>query len=1591
MSYMQSRAKWFGFSAILFFLVSCAQLNPPLTQSPQLNHSIKKSQLRFVVGLEEPLVATKETLTEENRAIGQAIANFRENGTAEPFEDYIRQFPDSGWNMSIQTNLGLIYYREGYFSKALKAWHDAWENGRYATERRARALTDRAVGEYARMHARLGHKEELETLFVDLGERAVSGPATELITGAREALWMFENDPGISFLCGPKALKNLLISLNQSPDAIAYIDEQRSEPGGYSFSEVSALADKVSFKHRLVYRSTEEPIPVPSVVNWKLSHYAVILEQQGDRYRVKDPTFASGDTWVSRDAIDEESSGYFLIPDDLAKDHDWQIASLKDAQEIYGMGQTTSNEAGANTPSDCNVGMCASNAKAMLVSLSLSDTPLVYAPPIGPSPQITLSYHQRESTQPSNFSFFNVSPKWTINMLSWIQDYPNSGYEGRSVLRYVAGGGAVNYAISAAYNSTTGKFTPERQDQAVLVRIPAAGTLEAYELHNPDGSKQIFSLQDGSTTYPRRVFLTQIIDAAGNALSLEYDDDLRLSKLLDATGRETVFDYENTYDPLLITKITDPFGRSAVLKYNDNGQLESITDIIGITSSFTYDSSGLVNSMSTPYGTENYAYGSGSSNYRYLERTDAMGFSDRLEFKHRASGMAYSENPIPETSVDNRYLYYRNTFYWDKNIYPTTHTDYTKAWLTHWLHNSAGQTSSIIESTKAPLERRVWRQYANQPVGYYEGPLGKPNIISRVLDDGETQAFGYLYNDIGKPTLTADPLGRFTRITYAENKIDPLTIELQTSSNVYEVVASFTYNEQHLPLTYTDAAGQTWAFTYNDAGQITTQTNPLGQVTTYAYDSLGYLQSVTNANGAVSASYSYDNYGRVETVADSEGYVTGYEYDDFDRVTKITYPDETTRLYTYDRLDLATYTDRLGRTTNYIYDANRRLVSVTDPQGLLTSYGYYPGGQLKTLTDPEGNVTTWVRDLQSRVTQKVYANGDTTTYAYEDTTSRLKSITDALGQVKTFTYNVDNNVAAINYTNTQNDTPSVSYEWDPYVARITSMSDGNGTTSYTYYPVGENGALSLSGEDGPYENDNLAYEYDVLGRIVGQSIGAQSENFVYDLLGRLTGTTNALGSFTYDYLGETAQMSGQTLSGSPVSSQFDYEENIGDRRLKGITNYGLARSFEFSTRPENLIDQIIETTGSSEKSWDYGYDAINRLTSASSSLNQEFAYDYDGADNITDFTNSGQTTTYSYNNANQIDESDFIYDANGNLLEDTERTYLWDAENRLINIAYKATEGRSTQFRYDGNGMRIAIIETTGDTSTETRLGWCGSSLCQARDSDDTVTRLYYPEGEVWAQNGVKLLYATDQIGSVRDVLLSTNGARLAASDYDPYGNTLSSTGRFSVDFGYAGMYYHKGSGLYLTQYRIYDPNTARWLTRDPIEEDGGLNLYGYVNGRPIVSYDRNGEYAQLALGFGIRFLGGRALNAAFASSLEHALGATAGGIVLCVLSGQCSLSNSNDGDKESPQCPIPDASPGPKTKGKSEIFDKPGGLDQANEDFDSLGPTDVEDFTTSTGEQGRKGNLSNGDKIVVRPNSSDGRPTVEIQSGKKKIKVRYY
>ncbi len=1493
--------------------------------------------IRYFPGFEEALVATGPVTDAENADLDAALKAFHDaplkaSGDSD-FDDYVKPLlafidahPNSNWNATLYTNIGLGYAHAGYYSRTFTYMEKAWQAGRNATNPQAHLIVDRAVGQLANMHARVGHDKELRALFSDIGNRPIGGPATELLQGAREGLWTFKHDMGFAYLCGPKALANVLTVLKASHKQLKVANDARSGPHGFSLPELAKLAGKAGLKYKLIKRDPGQAVPVPSIINWNIHHYAAITGKQGDRYIIEDPTFSNGGSvmLLSAKAIDAEGSGYYLVPESTVAatpNNGWHViaASSPEAKAVYGMGsastclgsenrpnntcptcqgdlpQTTQNQAQAGgVPAVSSTSgppqttpMAVASSQAMMVNLHIVDTPVGYVPQVGPRSQMGIYYNQRESLQPATMSFSNISPKWSHGFMAYMYDDPTQ-VSGGYPTRFAAGGGGWAYPGGYYNGGSYGQYTQENADFSAMQRYPESGAATKYVHVFADGSQEVYDLFGTATTYPRLIYLTKIIDAKGNTTTINYDGTYRITSIVDAMGRSTTFTYGLTSYPLLITQITDPFSRSVQFTYDTSQRLASITDPAGITSSFTYSATEptFVSSMTTPYGTSTFNDGVNASdpvevNQRSLVSTDPMGNSEYLYF-YQSAAVTPDSDPAAKVptgmNTQNSLLSWRNVFYWDKHAFAgnvtlngsgvPTSQDFTKASLWHWLHDGNQPIAfDSAESTKEPLENRVWYNYSSQSTPISNGTYNPVSTRGRVLDDGTTQLDNRnVYQPPGDIVSHTDGVGRTTKYLYYANDIDVSAVQQATAAGpTYTTIASYgTYNSQHLPASYTDAAGKTWNYTYTTLGQIKTVKDPLLNVTTYNYDTSNRLSTIVDANSVTVLTLTYDSADRVLTRTDSQGYVLTYAYDNIDRVTKITYPDGTTDLYDYtfqsgpyvgtNSLELRKHTDRLGRVTTYAYDADRRLTSVTEPTSgsstRTTQYKYYENGTLSDIIDANGNDTHWAIDIQSRPTSKTYqygtASATTETYAYENTTSRLHSITDALGQVKTFAYNHADEITGITYTSSVNTTPNVTFAWDTYFPRLTGMTDGTGTTSYGYTAVGTNGALKLSTVTSPYTNGTIALTYDADGRLSGRTIPGGNETFGYDTINRLNSHVTPLGSFTLGYLGETDQLTSQSVTNgsTTVSTGWSYDTNTNDRRLIGITNSGVTRSYTLSylngsTQNPYDIQSITDTAATGHpwatQSHSYTYDLIDRLLTGSATTPGNSTFAYDNLDNATTFNVPSSSTSPTYNGFNQIKTwgtKTYAYDANGNLTSgDGVKTYKYDAENRLIEIDYVGTSNKSV-FTYDGKGHRISDAETVSGTTTTTYYLWCGSSICQTRNSSQTVMRRDLPEGEYNISTSQKLVYMPDQLKSVRDVIDANTGNLVASYDFLPYGALARSSVTNGTDYQYARLFAHANSGLNLATFRAQDSSTGRWIKRDPIREKGGVNLYAYVHNK---------------------------------------------------------------------------------------------------------------------------------------------------------------
>ena len=1034
---------------------ACVALSAGAAQAERATAPATASVMAARYGVfEEPLLVDGPVSAAQQAALERAVAQYKladERADVSALAGWLQQDPQTPYKLSVLTNMGMAQLASGRYSAAIAALTAAMAEPE-PTSMALRAQRDRALAVLIDLHARLGHGSEAHRLLAQTAN--LSGNSNELLANARYALGIQDKYPQAASLCGVLALRQLLQAEHVAAAQISKLDALQGEPGGLSLTALRDAAQGSGLATRVIQRAPDAAVPVPAVVHWKAGHYGAIIEARDQRYLVRDPVMQR-DVWVSMATLNAESSGYFLVP--AASQGAWSQVADAQARLVRGAGATNSFDPIGPAPGDphtcpCNKpdskkpppdplnhGMPTYSVDLVYASLSLSDLPVSYTPPVGPVPPLTLTYNQREANQPATFTYFNVGPKWTLDLLSFVQDDPLS--EGTNVSIYGSGGGLRPYAGYSA-----GTFTPDERSAAVLVKTAASPA--RYELRMPDGSKKVYSQVDGQTSFPRRIFMSSMVDAQGKTLTFGYDSQLRLTSLTDALGQQTTLSYSNAAFPLQVTGLRDPFGRTAVIEYDAAGHLSALTDAMSMRTSFAWDTNTVITSMTTPYGTTTFAYGQDSGVERWVNVTDPLNATERVEFLHQVPTVPYSlpasEIPPGVIGLFNEYMNYRNSFYWDKAAYavagPDSNKDYNKAQLTHFLHTHNDYVlSSEIESYQKTTESRVWYNFPNQIrldklFSAVIGTLNTPTVTTRLLADGSEAISRASFNAIGKPLSITDEDGLETDYTYDTNQIDLLTV---TAGGVR--TATYTYNTQHRPLTYTDALGHVTKYTWNVSGQQLTETDARNGVTTYGYDAKGYLNTVTDARGTVTDTRTYDAAGRLATQKDALGHLTRYTYDALDRILTTTYPDGGVVTNTWNKLDLASVKDQAGHVTTYTFDAARNLTRVTDPLNHATTYSYDPSGRIATRTGSGNQTLGYKYDLDGKLISAIGGN-TAILYGY-DTRGLLTSVTGLpTGNV---TYQYDHAKLLVSATLANN--VSLTYGYDAR-HRLTSVTDSHGNS-----------------------------------------------------------------------------------------------------------------------------------------------------------------------------------------------------------------------------------------------------------------------------------------------------------------------------------------------------------------------------------------------------------------------------------------------------------------------------------------------------------------------------------------------------------------
>jgi len=743
----------------------------------------------------------------------------------------------------------------------------------------------------------------------------------------------------------------------------------------------------------------------------------------------------------------------------------------------------------------------------------------------------------------------------------------------------------------------------------------------------------------------------------------------------------------------------------------------------------------------------------------------------------------------------------------------------------------------------------------------------------------------------GRVTSHTDALGHTTVYAYdAEGRLTTVTRPDGHSSAV-------AYNDLGLPASVTAPDGTRWRYDYDERGNRTAVTDPAGHTTHYGYDTAGQLTSVTDALGAVTqvrcdaaglpveitdplgatTRYTRDAFGRPTAITDPLGATTRLEWTVEGKLASRTSPDGSTESWTYDGEGNCTrHTDPAGGETRFEYthfdllaaktgpdgvrytfdhDAELRLTRVTNPQGLTWDYTYDPAGRLISESDFDDRTVTYDHDPAGRVTSRTTAAGDVVRYD-RDALGRLVC-KDAAGTVTSYTY-------------------------DP-MGNLTEAANPDATVVIDRDALGRPVSESVNGR-------SLTRRYDELGRPTSRTTPTGAiRTWTYDAAGNPTELTTAgrTLTFTHDEAGrELTRTVGDSLT---LTSTYDPLGRLTGQDVRDPADHRI-QSRAYTYRPDGHLTAIDDELNGPRS---FSLDPTGRVTTVQAADWSE-TYAYDTVGNLTQAhwpeAMPGQAAvgerSYTGTRIRTAGTVRYEHDAVGRITlrqktrlsrkPDTWR-YEWDAEDHLRRVT--TPDGTVWRYRYDPLGRRISKQRVAADGAADgdgpqqvleqVDFTWDGTTLAEETTSAPATTapRIVL----TWDHDGLHPLTQTERKLPPTPRTL----AELASADQDEIDSRffaivtdLVGTPRELVDeagdiawrtrttlwgttawhrdataytpLRFPGQYFDPETGLHYNHFRHYDPETARYLTPDPLGLAPAPNPATYVH-NPHVRVDPTG------------------------------------------------------------------------------------------------------------------------------------------------------
>ena len=1064
------------------------------------------------------------------------------------------------------------------------------------------------------------------------------------------------------------------------------------------------------------------------------------------------------------------------------------------------------------------------------------------------------------------------------------------------VLRYpVIGGVATNSPGVSTRLTVSGSGYTLTDDEDNVETYDSTGTLQSITSRSGveqtmayDTNGLFLSATDSfgnSITVTRNAVnsVAQIAASGGGTVQYTYDGSFRLSGVtnLDSTTRS--YTYGNSSFVNALTALTDESGTqfstwgydsqeratstqeaggagATTLTYNSNGTVTWL-DALGATRLFTYSRIGDINRVASisgsqcptcqePAATSYDAAGWVASRTDYngnvtCYANDATRGLELVRVEGFAPGGSCPSSLSSYTPASGTLERKISTTWSSSFRVPTQITEANRT--TAFTYDSSGNelTKTVTDTTVTPNVSRTWT-YTYDGYGhvltvdgprtdvsdvttytYYSCTSGSQcGQVHTVTDAAGNETVYNTYNSYGQPLTITDPNGTVTTLTYdARERLSSREVGTETTSFAYystgllETVTlpdsstiTYTYDSAHRLTGVADTAGNSIAYTLDAMGNHTAEksydpSSTLHRSHSRVYNTLSELYQDVNAAGtsAVTTTYSYNSQGNRTGIAAPLSRTTTNAYDALNRLNQVTDPASGNTYFTYDAEDdLTSVQDPLGLTTSYTYNGFGDVKQLVSPDTGTTTNSYDSGGNLSVATDARSDTANYSYDVLNRVTGIVYKNGS--------------GVTD---QTLSFGYDTGTNGKG-RLVSAADGSQSLSWAYDSH-GRVT----GKGQTI---------GSLTLS-VGYAYTNADLT----AISTPSGQAVAYHYNSNHQVTTVKVNGTT-VLSSITYEPFGGVNGWSWG--SGDTVSRTYN-----GDGLVSQIVSASVTNAYTFDNG--NRITAISDSANSA-LSWSYGYDALDRLTSASTStITDGWTYDANGnrlsqtgtnasAFYITSGTNQLSSTTgslvrtYVYNAAGMTTaygSNTFGYNDRGRMMGvtvgSTTTSYLYNALGQLIE---KATGSSGNVYMYDEAGHILGEYDGSGNLIEETV--WLG----------DIPVATLQPSGSSISINYVH----TNHLNTPTKVTRSSDNALEWRIDQDPFGTASANQnpgglGTFVYNLRFPGQIYMSETGLNYNYHRDFDPTAGRYIESDPVGLRAGVNTYAFVLANPLSVTDPSG------------------------------------------------------------------------------------------------------------------------------------------------------